>query len=290
MTAIPAQVAGVPRIVAVTSAPGGSMNPVVLAALHLCEVYEVYQVSGAQAVAALAYGTETIVAVDKIVGPGNRYVTEAKRQVFGQVGIDMIAGPSEIAVVSDGSGDAEWLAMDLLSQAEHDECARAILITNQHDCIDAVVNKMEHLLGTMPRAKIICQSLNDQGLIIKVSNLDEAAEVINQIAPEHLQLMVENPDDLLPKIRHAGAIFLGHYACEVLGDYCAGPSHVLPTGGAARFSSPLGVDDFQKRSSIIDCTAEGAAELSKIAQSIATDEGLFAHAESARLRLQNYSS
>ncbi len=284
MTAIPAQVADVPRIAAVSSAPNGIINPVVLAALQICGVDEIYRIGGAQAIAALAHGTETIAAVDKIVGPGNRYVTEAKRQVFGHTGIDMIAGPSEIVVVTDGSGDAGWLAADLFSQAEHDEQARAILIADRNDCLDMAVDEMKRLIVRQPRAEIIRRSLSDRGLIIKVNDLEEAAELVNQIAPEHLQLMVLNPDDLLLKIRNAGAIFLGHYACEVLGDYCAGPSHVLPTAGAARFASPLGVDDFQKRSSVVNCTARGAAELSVIAQRIAESEGLFAHAESARLR------
>lgn len=284
MTAIPAQVAGVSRIAAVSSASGGEINTAVLAALQLCGVSEVYRISGAQAIAALAYGTETIMPVDKIAGPGNRYVTEAKRQVFGHTGIDMIAGPSEIVIVTDGSSDSRWLATDLFAQAEHDELAQAILISDQEECLNEVARAIEQLLPAQPRAEIIRKSLSEHGFIVKVRNLDEAAELVNQIAPEHLQLMVKHPDALLPGIRNAGAIFLGPHACEVLGDYCAGPSHVLPTAGAARFSSPLGVSDFQKRSSVVQCTVQGAAELSAIAQRMAEDEGLFAHADSARLR------
>ena len=284
MTAIPAQIAGVPRIVAVSAASGGTINPVVLVALQLCGVSEVYRISGAQAIAALAYGTATIASVDKIFGPGNRYVTEAKRQVFGQTGIDMLAGPSEIVIVTDGSSDVRWLVADLFAQAEHDALARAILLSDQQACLDSVVHTIEQSLPTQRRARIIRQALSTHGFIAKVRDLDEAAALVNQIAPEHLQLMVANPDGLLSKIRNAGAIFLGHHACEVLGDYCAGPSHVLPTAGAARFSSPLGVYDFQKRSSVVDCTAQGAAALSAIAQRMAEDEGLFAHAAAAQLR------
>ena len=284
MTAIPAQVAGVPRIAVALSSPQGQLSSVVLAALHLCKIEEVYMIGGAQAIAAFAYGTETIPRVSKIAGPGNRYVTEAKRQVFGAVGIDMLAGPSEIVVLADNSCDPEWIAADLLSQAEHDQEARAILIDTDPAHINAVEQAIAKILTQMPRAEIIRESLSKHGVMIQVSDLAQGAEVVNSIAPEHLELMVADPQAILQSIKHAGAIFMGRYACEALGDYCAGPSHVLPTSSAARFSSPLGVYDFQKRSSIIDCNEQGADKLSHIAQHLAEQEGLFAHALSAQRR------
>ena len=287
MTAIPAQVAGVSRIAMAVSAPGGEIAPAVSAAAYLCRVDEVYRIGGAQAVAALAYGTETIRPVDKIVGPGNRYVTEAKRQVFGHVGIDMLAGPSEVLIVSDGSGDPGWIAADLFAQAEHDEQARAVLLCPDADFIDAVAGRMADLIRTAPRAELIERSISDKGLLLEVRDLHEAVEIVNKIAPEHLELIVADPASLLPDIRNAGAIFLGRYSPEVLGDYCAGPNHVLPTAGAARFFSPLGVYDFQKRSSLIHCTPQGAAKLAGVARRLAKDEGLFAHADSARCRLSD---
>jgi histidinol dehydrogenase len=240
---------------------------------------------GAQAIGAMAFGTQTIAAVDKIVGPGNAYVAAAKRRVFGVVGIDMIAGPSEIVVVSDGASDPDWIAMDLFSQAEHDELAQAILISPTRTFLDAVKVSIERQLPQMPRRKVIADALARRGALIEVRDLDEACEIVNRIAPEHLELSVEDPEPLLPKIRHAGAIFLGRYASEALGDYCAGPNHVLPTSRTARFSSPLGVYDFQKRSSVIRISREGAAKLGKIAAELAHGEGLTAHARSAEYRM-----
>lgn len=287
MNALPAKVAGVQELIMVTPTPHGERNPLVLAAAALSGVDKVYAIGGAQAVGALAYGTETIAAVDKIVGPGNAYVAEAKRRVFGTVGIDMIAGPSEILIITDGSAPAEWVAMDLFSQAEHDELAQSILLCPSADYLDAVEQAIQDLLPTMPRAEIIKKSLADRGALIKVRNLQEACDIANFIAPEHLEISTVNPENWLEHIRHAGAIFLGHYSSESLGDYCAGPNHVLPTSRTARFSSPLGVYDFQKRSSIIQVSQSGAQSLGPIAATLAKGEGLFAHAASAELRLQD---
>lgn len=284
MDAIPAKVAGVSEVIAMVPTPNGEVNELVLAALALAEVDRVFTVGGAQAVAALAYGTETIPAVDKIVGPGNIYVAMAKQQVFGQVGIDMVAGPSEILVICDGETDPDWIAMDLFSQAEHDEDAQSVLVCPDVDFIQKVQNSMERLLPEMERKTIIQSSLESRALMIQVANLEQAAEVSNLIAPEHIELSVEKPEELLPLIKHAGAIFLGRYTSEALGDYCAGPSHVLPTSGTARFSSALGVYDFQKRSSLINCSAAAAAELADVASVLARSEGLTAHARSAEYR------
>ncbi len=284
MGAIPARVAGVGEIVLVVPAPRGELNPLVLAAAHLTEVDRVVSVGGAQAVAALAFGTESVPAVDKIVGPGNVYVTAAKRIVFGTVGIDMIAGPSEILVVCDGTTPPDWVAMDLFSQAEHDEEARAVLICPDDAYLGRVEEAINRLLPDMERAHIIRASLERCGAFIRVRDLEDAIEVANFVAPEHLELSVENPRRWLPSIRHAGAVFLGRYSSEVLGDYCAGPNHVLPTARTARFSSPLGVYDFQKRSSVIECSAEGAHRLGKIASVLARGERLTAHARSAEMR------
>ncbi|MFO7648984.1 MULTISPECIES: histidinol dehydrogenase [Halomonas] len=286
MNAIPAHVAGVREIIMVVPTPDGVLNELVLAAAHLAGVDRVFTVGGAQAVAALAYGTETVPRVDKIVGPGNIYVATAKRAVFGQVGIDMIAGPSEILVVSDGGTDPEWLAMDLFSQAEHDEDAQAILVSWDAAHLDAVEAAIERLLPTLEREAIVRESLARRGALIECASREEAMALINRIAPEHLELSVANPEGWLPEIRHAGAIFMGRYTAEALGDYCAGPNHVLPTSGTARFSSPLGVYDFQKRSSIIHCSAEGASELGKVASVLARGESLTAHARSAEYRIK----
>jgi len=286
MNAIPAKVAGVGEIVMVVPAPHGSIEPVVLAAAHVAGVNRVFSIGGAQAVAALAYGTATVPAVDKIVGPGNIYVATAKSMVFGRVGIDMIAGPSEILVICDGETDPDWVAMDLFSQAEHDEQAQAILLAPGAAYLDRVAGSIERLLPQMPRASIIATALAARGALIEVRDLDEAAAIANRIAPEHLELSVAEPRALMAKIRHAGAIFLGRHAAEPLGDYCAGPNHVLPTAGTARFSSPLGVYDFQKRSSIIDVQADGAVRLGRIASTLARAEGLVAHARSAELRIE----
>ncbi len=287
MNAIPAKVAGVGELIMVVPTPHGETNAWVLAAAYLAGVDRVFTIGGAQAVAALAYGTETVPTVDKIVGPGNIYVATAKKLVFGQVGIDMIAGPSEILVICDGQTDPDWIAMDLFSQAEHDENAQAILISPDAEFLEAVAQSIAKLLPEMERAAIIRQSLNTRGALIKVKDLSEAAEVANRIAPEHLELSVAEPESLLPKIRNAGAIFMGRYTAEALGDYCAGPNHVLPTSGTARFSSPLGVYDFQKRSSLINCSAQGASELGKIASLLARGEGLTAHARSAEFRINS---
>lgn len=286
MNAMPAKVAGVEEIIMVVPTPGGVVNELVLAAACLAGVDRVFCVGGAQAVAALAYGTETIPKVDKIVGPGNIFVATAKRAVFGAVGIDMIAGPSEILVVCDGKTDPDWVAMDLFSQAEHDEDAQPILVTPDADFIDAVEKSINKLLPTMERREIIETSLRLRAALIKVEDIDEAIEVSNRIAPEHLELSVEDPESLLPKIRHAGAIFMGRYTAEALGDYCAGPNHVLPTSGTARFSSPLGVYDFQKRSSLIMFSEEGASEMGKVASVLARGESLTAHARSAEYRIK----
>jgi histidinol dehydrogenase len=286
MNAIPAVVAGVGELIMVVPTPQGVVNEMVLAAAHIAGVDRVFTLGGAQAVAALAYGTETIPAVDKIVGPGNIYVATAKRLVFGTVGIDMIAGPSEILVICDGNTDPDWIAMDLFSQAEHDEDAQAILLSPQIEFLDRVEASMTRLLEEMPRKQIIEQSINTRGALIRVRDLDDAIDVANYIAPEHLELSVENAQQMAKSIRHAGAIFLGRYTAEALGDYCAGPNHVLPTSRSARFSSPLGVYDFQKRSSLIDCSARGAAELGKVASTLARGEGLVAHARSAENRIK----
>jgi len=284
MDAIPARVAGVREIIVTLPTPDGGKNPLVLAALALAGVDRVFAVGGVQAVGALAYGTKTIPRVDKIVGPGNIYVATAKRAVFGQVGIDMVAGPSEILVICDGKTNPDWIAMDLFSQAEHDEDAQSILVSTDADFIDAVRGSIEKLLPDMPRSDIITASLESRGVLISVANMKEAAEVCNQIAPEHVELSVQDPETLMADIRHAGAIFLGRYTSESLGDYCAGPSHVLPTSGTARFSSALGVYDFQKRSSIINCSDAAARELARTASVLANAEGLIAHARAAELR------
>ncbi len=285
MNALPAKVAGVGEIVMVTPTPGGERNELVLAAAAVCGVHRVFTVGGAQAVAALAYGTRTIPKVDKIVGPGNAYVAAAKRRVFGVVGIDMLAGPSEVLVIGDASTNPDWAAMDLFAQAEHDEMAQSILLTPDRAFLDAVLESMARQLVDMPRRDTIAASLGARGALILVRDLDEACEIANRIAPEHLQLSVADPDSLLPKLRHAGAIFIGHYASESLGDYCAGPNHVLPTAGTARFSSPLGVYDFQKRTSLIRVTRAGARKLGEVAMELAAGEGLPAHAKSAQYRL-----
>jgi len=285
MNAIPAKVAGVKELIMVVPTPDGARNDLVLAAAAVAGVDRVFTIGGAQAVAALAYGTASIPQVDKIVGPGNAYVAEAKRRVFGIVGIDMIAGPSEILVICDGKTDPDWIAMDLFSQAEHDELAQSILVSPDAAFLDAVAASILKLLPTMPRQGVIATSLANRGGLILCRDLDEAAEIANFIAPEHLELSVEDPDALLPKIRHAGAIFMGRNTCEALGDYCAGPNHVLPTSRTARFSSPLGVYDFQKRSSLINVSAEGAKTLGEIAAALAYGEGLQAHARSAEYRV-----
>ena len=287
MNAIPAKVAGVSEVIMVTPTPGGQRNAMVLAAAAIAGVDRCFAIGGAQAVGALAYGTATIPAVDKIVGPGNAYVAAAKRRVFGTVGIDMIAGPSEILVICDGQTPADWIAMDLFSQAEHDELAQAILLCPDAKYLDEVQASIEKLLPTMPRADIIRTSLRDRGALILVRDLQEACEISNNIAPEHLEVSCENPDEWLPLLRHAGAIFMGRHSSEALGDYCAGPNHVLPTSRTARFSSPLGVYDFQKRSSLIHVSAAGAQTLGKVANELALGEGLQAHAASARYRLTN---
>ena len=286
MNAIPAKVAGVRELIMVVPTPQGITNDLVLAAAYLAGVDRIFTIGGAQAVAALAYGTETIPAVEKIVGPGNIYVATAKKLVFGQVGIDMIAGPSEILIICDGKTDPDWIAMDLFSQAEHDEDAQAILLSDDADFLDAVAQSIDKLLPEMERAEIIKASLSGRGALIKVESLDQAAEVANTIAPEHLELSVADPEALCEHIRNAGAIFMGRYTAEALGDYCAGPNHVLPTSGTARFSSPLGVYDFQKRSSLIFCSAEGANTLGKTASVLARGESLTAHARSAEYRLK----
>ena len=285
MNAIPAKVAGVTELIMVVPTPGGERNPLVLAAAAIAGVDRVFTIGGAQAVGALAYGTATVPQVDKIVGPGNAYVANAKRHVFGTVGIDMIAGPSEILVIADGTTPPDWVAMDLFSQAEHDELAQSILISPDAAYLDAVIESIERLLPQMPRAEVIRTSLTDRGALILVKDLSEACAISNRIAPEHLELSVKDPQALVPLIRHAGAIFMGAYSSESLGDYCAGPNHVLPTSGSARFSSPLGVYDFQKRSSLIHVSQAGAQTLGRIASSLAEGEGLTAHARSADFRL-----
>ncbi len=286
MNAIPAKVAGVSELIMVVPTPDNIVNDMVLAAADIAGVDRVFTIGGAQAVAALAYGTESVPQVDKIVGPGNIYVATAKGMVFGAVGIDMIAGPSEILVISDGGTNPDWIAMDLFSQAEHDEDAQSILVSPDAAHLDAVQASIEKLLPTMERAEIIRQSLQARAAFIKVADLDQAAEVSNIVAPEHLELSVEDPVELTKKISHAGAIFMGRYTAEALGDYCAGPNHVLPTSRTARFSSPLGVYDFQKRSSLIMCSVDGASMLGKTASVLARGEGLTAHARSAEYRIK----
>jgi len=285
MNAIPAKVAGVKELIMVVPTPDGVRNDLVLAAAAVAGVDRVFTIGGAQAVAALAYGTQCIPQVDKIVGPGNAYVAEAKRRVFGIVGIDMIAGPSEILVICDGKTDPDWIAMDLFSQAEHDELAQSILICPDAAYLDAVQASIDRLLPTLPRQEVIAASIGNRAGLILCRDLDEAAEIANYIAPEHLELSVADPDAMLPKIRHAGAIFMGRNTCEALGDYCAGPNHVLPTSRTARFSSPLGVYDFQKRSSLINVSAAGAKTLGEIASALAYGEGLQAHGRSAEYRM-----
>ena len=289
MSALAAKVAGVSELIMVTPTPDGQLNQTVLAAAALAGVDRLFRIGGAQAVAALAYGTRTVPAVDKITGPGNKFVAAAKRRVFGTVGIDMVAGPSEILVICDGSTNPRWVAMDLFSQAEHDEIAQSILLCPDAAYIEAVRAEMTALLPTMPRANIIAASLANRGALILVRDLAEACEISNQIAPEHLELSVADSQALLPHIRHAGAIFMGKFTSESLGDYCAGPNHVLPTSRTARFSSPLGVYDFQKRSSIIDVSAQGAQVLGRAAATLARSEGLEAHALAAEYRLNNNS-
>ena len=286
MNAIPAKVAGVGELIMVVPTPKGETNQLVLAAAYIAGVDRIFTIGGAQAVAALAYGTKTIPAVDKIVGPGNIYVATAKKLVFGQVGIDMIAGPSEILIICDGKTNPDWIAMDLFSQAEHDENAQAILISDDAAYLDKVEQSINKLLPEMERKDIIEASLSSRGALIKVDNLSQAAEVANLIAPEHLELSVENPETLNESIRNAGAIFMGRYTAEALGDYCAGPNHVLPTSSTARYSSPLGVYDFQKRSSIINCSESGADTLGKVASVLARGESLTAHARSAEFRIK----
>ena len=287
MNAIPAHVAGVKEIIMVVPTPGGEVNQLVLAAAAVAGVSRVFTVGGAQAIAALAYGTATVPKVDKIVGPGNIYVATAKRFVFGAVGIDMIAGPSEILVVCDGKTDPDWIAMDLFSQAEHDEDAQSILVSWDAEYLTKVEASIEKLLPTMERQEIIRASLSGRGALIQVQNEAEALAITNRIAPEHLELSVENPEEMAKQVRHAGAIFMGRYTAEALGDYCAGPNHVLPTSGTARFSSPLGVYDFQKRSSLIMFSEDGASEVGKIASVLARGESLTAHARSAEYRIKD---
>ena len=286
MNAIPAKVAGVDEVVMVVPCPDGHISPVVLAAADIANIDRVFKIGGAQAIGALAYGTETIPRVDKIVGPGNAYVAAAKKKVFGAVGIDMIAGPSEILIVCDGSVDVDWIVMDLFSQAEHDELAQSILISDDEQFLRAVQSRIEAVVEDMPRKDVISSSLSDRGALILVRDLNEACQLVNRIAPEHLELSVADPSKLIDQISNAGAIFVGKYTSESLGDYCAGPNHVLPTSGTARFSSPLGVYDFQKRSSVIEVSRSGARELGLIAATLAREEGLEAHAASAERRFK----
>jgi len=286
MNTLPAKVAGVKEIIMVVPTPRGERNDLVLAAACIAGVDRLFTIGGAQAVAALAYGTRTIPQVDKIVGPGNAYVAAAKRRVFGVVGIDMLAGPSEILVICDGGTDPDWVAMDLFSQAEHDEMAQAILLCPEREFIDKVAASIERQIKDMPRASVITAALEERGALIETRDLDEACEIANRVAPEHLELSVDQPQRWAEKIRHAGAVFMGRYTSEALGDYCAGPNHVLPTARSARFSSPLGVYDFQKRTSLIQVSAEGARKLGAIAAELATGEGLPAHARAAQMRLR----
>ena len=285
MNAIPAKIAGVKDLIMVVPAPDGEKNDLVLAAAKIVNVDRVFTIGGAQAIAALAYGTETIPRVDKIVGPGNAYVAEAKRKVFGTVGIDMIAGPSEITIICDGKTNPDWIAMDLFSQAEHDELSQSILISTDSSFLDLVMTSIDKLIVNMSRKEVIKASLKDRGLFILAKDLKEAAAISDYIAPEHLELSVENPEELLKQINHAGSIFMGRNTCEAIGDYCAGPNHVLPTSGTARFSSPLGVYDFQKRSSLISLSKETASNLGYVASALADGEGLEAHSESAKYRI-----
>jgi histidinol dehydrogenase len=284
MSTIPARIAGVTEIVAVVPTPHGEDNDLVLGALHLAQVDRAFRIGGAQAIAALAFGTETVPRVDKIVGPGNAYVVAAKKVLFGKVGIDMVAGPSEVVVIADSGADPKWLAMDLFAQAEHDENAQSILLSPDVELINQVEIEMQRLLPQMQRRQIIETSLTNNGALIKVESLEAAVNLANRFAPEHLQLMVDDPESLLRLVRHAGAIFCGYWSAEVLGDYCAGPNHVLPTLGTARFSSPLGVYDFQKKTSVVWCSKKGAEALSGVASTLAEYEGLFAHASSAAYR------
>jgi len=287
MNVMPAKVAGVAEVIMVVPTPNGERNPLVLAAAALAGVDRLFAIGGAQAVGALAYGTHTIPSVDKIVGPGNAYVAAAKREVFGRVGIDMIAGPSEILIICDGKTSPDWIAMDLFSQAEHDELAQCILVSPDREFLDKVNASILRLMGTLPRQQTIRASLAGRGALILVSDLDEACAIANSVAPEHLELSVDEPEELLAKIRHAGAVFLGRHTSEAIGDYCAGPNHVLPTSGTARFSSPLGVYDFQKRTSIVGASREGARRLGRIAATLARGEGLTAHAVSAEYRVDD---
>lgn len=287
MNAIPAKVAGVAEVIMAVPAPHGEIEPVVLAAAAIAGVDRIFTIGGSQAIAALAYGTTTVPAVDKIVGPGNIYVATAKAKVFGRVGIDMIAGPSEILIICDGDTNPDWVAMDLFSQAEHDEQSQALLLCPDGEFLDAVERSIGTLLPQMERQKIIAASLQARGALIKVRDLSEAVAIANRIAPEHLELSVEEPRAWLDKIHHAGAIFMGRYTAEVLGDYCAGPNHVLPTAGTARFSSPLGVYDFQKRSSIVECSPGASSRLGRVAATLARGEGLTAHARSAEYRIRD---
>lgn len=285
MTSVPARVAGVAEIVLMVPTPDGEVSDTLVAAAHLCGVDRMFAVGGAQAIAALAYGTESIPRVDKIVGPGNIFVATAKELVFGQVGIDMIAGPSEVAIVADASANPEWLAMDMFAQAEHDELAQSILISTDQSTLDAVEREIIRMLPDMERSSTIEQSLNDRGALIKVDTVDQVVDIVNRIAPEHLELAIDEPEAMVSKIKFAGAIFLGHHSAEVVGDYTAGPSHVLPTSGTARFASPLGVYDFQIRSSVVNCSRRGSISLSRSAAILATEEGLEAHSKSAQYRL-----
>ena len=285
MNAIPAKVAGVRELIMVVPTPNGKINQLILAAAFISGINKVFTIGGAQAIAALAYGTESVPKVDKIVGPGNIYVATAKRAVFGRVGIDMIAGPSEILVICDGNTDPDWIAMDLFSQAEHDEDAQSILLCPDQNFINEVEKSIAKLLPTMDRKKIIRTALKNRGALIHTKDLSEAIEISNKIAPEHLELSIDDPESILDSIMNAGAIFMGRYTCEALGDYCAGPNHVLPTSGTARFSSPLGVYDFQKKSSLIMASSDGANTLGKVAATLADGEGLQAHAKSARYRV-----
>ncbi len=286
MTAVPAKVAGVGEIVMTVPRPRGEINPAVVVAASLAGVDRIFTIGGAQAIASLAYGTETVPAVDKIVGPGNAYVAAAKKRVFGKVGIDMIAGPSEVVVICDETANPDWVAMDLFAQAEHDENAQSIAITNSPHMVQSILESMRRLLPDLERREIIQESLAAQGAVIRVDSWEEAAQVANRIAPEHLELMLDKPRPLLDQITHAGAIFIGQYSAEVLGDYCAGPNHVLPTAGTARFSSPLGVYDFQKKTSIIQVSSAGADEMARTAAPLARCEGLTAHERSAKYRMR----
>ena len=286
MTAIPAQVAGVNELILCVPTPGGELNPTLLAAAHLCGIEHVFSLGGAQAIAAMAFGTEAVPKVDKIVGPGNIYVATAKEMVFGKVGIDMIAGPSEVVIVADDSADPNWVILDMFAQAEHDEMAQAIVISPSEKLLGVIAQQLPIKLAQQKRRSIISEAISSRGALIKVKDLDEAFEIVNKIAPEHLQLAIDAPEAWLPNVEHAGAVFLGVDTAEVVGDYTAGPSHVLPTSGTARFASPLGVYDFQTRTSIIQCSREGAVKLSRAAAILASEEGLYAHAESALARVK----